>query len=86
MPKAALSKRQQTVKSRDDYIRGLIDGAMSRYEYSNKEVAEKALMPLSSFTEKKREPHKFKLDELYRVFDVLKIFIFFKGELGPDEA
>ena len=86
MPAVALSKRQQTIKARDDYIRGLIDGAMSRYGYSNKDVAEKALMPLSSFTEKKKEPHKFRLEELYRVFDVLKIFIFFRGELGPDEA
>ena len=86
MPKVSLSKSQQKTKDRISNFRGLIEGEMARYGYTNETLASKILMPLGTFKNKKLDPGTFTVDQWYRLGDALHWKMPVIREAGPDEA
>ena len=64
---------------------GSIDGEMRRYHLDNNTLANKSLIASRTLYDKREHPEKFRLDELYRVMDVLGMKMIFVRREGPDE-
>ncbi len=85
MPRVKVNQNLEKQQKRFDNIRGLIEGEMARYHIDNEMLATKALINSRTLRDKRREPDKITLPELFRIADVLKIKIILKREEGPDE-
>ena len=86
MPRVSMSKDQKKKKDRTDNIKGLIADGMARYGYTNESLANKILMSVGTFRNKKGNPGTFTLDEWYRLGDALHWKMPIIREVGPDEA
>lgn len=85
MPRVKVNQNLEKQQKRFDNLRGLIEGEMARYHIDNDMLAAKALINSRTLRDKRREPDKITLPELFRIADVLKIKIILKREEGPDE-
>ena len=85
MSKPKQNQILQKQQTRFDNIRGLIEGEMARYHIDNDMLAEKAYITSRTMRDKRRNPERLTIPELFRIADVLKIKIILKREEGPDE-
>ncbi len=85
MARGAINRSAELLQQRCDNLAGLIDGEMRRYHLDNNSLASKSLMVSRTLYDKREHPEKFRLDELYRVMDVLGMKMIFVRREGPDE-
>ena len=86
MPRVSLNSAQKKAKDREANLKGLIVGEMARYGYTNESLANKILMPVGTFKNKKTHPGSFTIDEWFRLGDALHWRMPVIREVGPDEA
>lgn len=85
MARGAINRSAELLQKRCDNLAGLIDGEMRRYHLDNNALANKSLIASRTLYDKRGHPEKFRLDELYRVMDVLGMKMIFVRREGPDE-
>lgn len=85
MPRVSISKSQKKTKDRESNIKGLIADGMARYGYTNETLANKILMNVGTFRNRKTHPGTFTLDEWFRLSDALHWKMPIIRESGPDE-
>ncbi|TCO86402.1 hypothetical protein EV212_101189 [Frisingicoccus caecimuris] len=85
MIRGSVSRSADLLQQRCDYLGSLIDGEMRRYHLNNNTLANKSLIASRTLYDKREHPEKFRLDELYRVMDVLGMKMIFVRREGPDE-
>lgn len=81
MPKSIISVPKK--KERQSYIRGLIEGEMSRFDKNPEQIAVKAGFTSRTLTNKLKSPDTFTLGELYSVMDALEVKIIFARKQQP---
>ena len=81
MPKSMISVPKK--KERQNYIRGLIEGEMSRFDKNPGQIAVKAGFTSRTLTNKLKSPDTFTLGELYSVMDALEVKIIFARKQQP---
>ena len=81
MPKSIISVPKK--KERQNYIRGLIEGEMSRFDKNPEQIAVKAGFTSRTLTSKLKSPDTFTLGELYSVMDALEVKIIFARKQQP---
>ena len=85
MTRGVISRSAELLQKRCDNLAGLIDGEMRRYHLDNNTLANKSLIASRTLYDQREHPEKFRLDELYRVMDVLGMKMIFVRREGPDE-
>jgi len=84
MQRGTINKSAELLQKRCDNLAGLIDGEMRRYHLDNNTLANKSLMVSRTLYNRREHPEKFRLDELYRIMDVLGMKLIFVRKEGPD--
>lgn len=82
MQRGTINKSAELLQKRCDNLAGLIDGEMRRYHLDNNTLANKSLMVSRTLYDRREHPEKFRLDELYRIMDVLGMKLIFVRKEG----
>lgn len=81
-----MGKTDAAVKYEDRmaFVKSLIAGEMTRYDISHEELSAKAHMNPRTLTKRVQEDQgSFRLDELYKVMDILGVKIIFIRQKQP---
>lgn len=81
-----MGKTDASVKYEDrmSYIKSIITGEMARYDISHEELSSKAHMNERTLTKRVQEDQgSFRLDELYKIMDILGVKIIFVRKQQP---
>lgn len=70
-------------KEREDYVRGLIEGEMCRFNKDPEQISVKAGFTSRTLVNKLKSPNTFTLGELYSVLDALDVKIIFARKQQP---
>lgn len=70
-------------KEREDYVRGLIEGEMCRFNKDPEQISVKAGFTSRTLVNKLKSPNTFTLGELYSVLDALDVKIIFARKPQP---